>query len=120
MSNLAIGAAHLVAIPVRYIVGKWSNISPSTILMFNAADLGFHALLVTIARFVNQKTSWKIPDEYQFFLSTGIRIASCWAAIYATSRLTEQLPREIAVLSNFAGGISVTVAMLIATWREKE
>jgi len=52
MSTLAITAAHFIAIPVRYAVGRWYNIPTNTLLAFNAAELGLSLLALKIGDYL--------------------------------------------------------------------
>ncbi len=113
MSTLAITAAHFVAIPVRYAVGRWSTLSTSTLLAFNATDLGLNILFMSIVKYTEKKHDWKIPMSLAVPFCFAARAVFCLTAVYVTSRLTKPMSLESAVLTNLASLVSVHVAMSI-------
>jgi hypothetical protein len=116
MSTLAITAAHFVGLPVRYVVGRWSNLSTSTLLVFNATDLGLHILVRSILGYAVQKHHWKISNHLATSIALSTRVVYCLAAVYVTSKLTKPMPLEIAVLTNLAAFVAIYAAYFIAKW----
>jgi hypothetical protein len=110
MSNLAIAAAHLVAIPARYAVGRWYNIPIATLLVFNATDLGLNILIRGI--FENRK--WKVSETQKWSVNFVSRALLCLTAMYVTSKIAQPIPADGAALTEIAGMVSVTVAVVIA------
>jgi hypothetical protein len=120
MSTLAITAAHFVAIPVRYAVGRWYNIPTNTLLAFNAADVGLHILIRQIEEYAAAQETWKkspIPLRAAYILTR--RVIICLAGVYAASRLAEPIPLQAAALTNLAAGLAVAVA-IVSVWWAKE
>lgn len=115
MSTLAITAAHLIAIPARYAVGRWYNIPTNTLLIFNAADLGLY-ILVRGMNYVAREHDWGIANRQAAVLVS--RAVSCLAAVYVTSKLTEPMPLKAAAFTELA--VTITIAITIATWGEEE
>jgi hypothetical protein len=113
MSTLTIAAAHFMAIPVRYAVGRWSNLSTSTLLAFNAADLGLNILFLRIVEYAKKQHDWKIPKRLELPVYLAARVVFFLSAVYVTSRLTKPMPIEAAALTNLASLVSVHVAMRI-------
>jgi hypothetical protein len=108
MSNLAIAAAHLVAIPARYAVGRWHHIPIATLLVFNATDLGLNILARSIA--------WKLSDTPKWRSLFFSRAVFCLTAMYAASNFAQPIPVGSAALTHIASLISVTVAVGLADW----
>ncbi len=116
MSTYAITAAHLVAIPVRYAVGRWYNIPTNTLLAFNAADLGLHILIREIEKYAAAKKPWNPPISLQVAYIFTRRVVFCLAGVYVASILAEPIPLQAAALTNLAAGLAVAVAMVSVGW----
>ncbi len=109
MSNLAIAAAHLVAIPARYAVGRWYNLPTATLLAFNAADVGLNIL----ARGIFQKSKWKFSEAQKWSLIFVGRALICLTAIYVTSKIAQPIPADGAALTDIAAIVSVFAAVAL-------
>ena len=115
MSTLANTAAHFVAIPVRYAVGRWYNIPTNTILAFNAAYIGLHTLDITIAAYC-KVDKWKLTHHQKVTLAFVNRTCLMLAAVYITSKLTDSMPLECAVITNLAAITSGFALVTLAKW----
>lgn len=110
MSTLAITAAHFVAFPVRYAVGRWCNIPTDTLLAYNAADLGLNILFISVVQYVATH-HWKMSKRLATSVFFTVRTVFFLTAVYATSKLTNPISIESAALTNLASLVSVNVAM---------
>ena len=116
MSNLTIAAVYFVAIPARYAVGRWSNISTNTMLVFNATDFGLEILIGSILRYAANNHRKTIPKNLTFPAALVLRTLTCLTAVYVTSRFTEPMPLNTAALTSLASFVSSKVAIEIAKW----
>ena len=117
MSSLAItAAAHLVGIPARYAVGRWSNVPLRTILAFNAADTGLNILIRSVMHYVIN--SRKL--ELSFYQGIGVcifcRLVTCLTALYITYKLTDPMPVGYAAMTSLAAFMSISASVGIANY----
>ncbi len=115
MSTLAITAAHFVAIPVRYVVGRWYNIPTNTLIAFNAADLGLNILVRTIGEYY-KVNKWNLTFYQKITIGIVGRSCIILSALYVTSRLTNRTPIECAVMTNLATITSISALVALAEW----
>jgi hypothetical protein len=106
MSTRAITAAHFVAIPVCYTVGRWYNIPTNTLLAYNATDLGLNIL----GRFIG--IYYKVGEwETSFYQEVAMIIVSqtsiILSALYVTSKLTNPMPIQCAIMTDLAVNTSI-------------
>ena len=114
MSTFAITAAHFVAIPIRYAVGRWYNIPTNTLIAFNAADIGLRILIRQIEYYTIAKKQWgKISIPMQVAYSLIHRVVTCLAGVYVASILTAPMPLEAAALTNLAACAAVVGALYL-------
>jgi hypothetical protein len=119
MSTLAITAAHFVAIPVRYAVGRWYNIPTNTLLAFNAAEIGLTILAKSIGRYY-EAHEWDLTF-YQTVTGTIVyRTCATLSALYLTSKLTDPMPLECAMMTTLASVTSLCALVALAQWIQGE
>ena len=106
MSTLAITAAHFVVTPVRYAVGRWYTIPANTLLAYNAADLGLNILAKSIAIYYNQTATEIIVN----------RTCATLSALYLTSKLTDPMPLECAMMTILSTITSIFALVALAEW----
>jgi hypothetical protein len=112
--------AYYCSIPFRYAVGRWYNISPATLLAYNAADLGLSVLEYRIMSYFDRREREIIPQSLIApFLLTS-KIVYCLAAVYVTSKLTDPMPLEAAELTTVASFVSTIAAAILLTWSKKK
>ncbi len=108
MSTLAITAAHFVAFPVRYAVGRWYNIPTNTMIAFNATDIGLSILAFKIIEYIDKK-QWMKP-MHLFIAGFSMRVVISFIGVYMASILTEPMPSKAAFITCLAG-IFLTLAV---------
>lgn len=118
MSILAITTAHLATMPVRYAVGRWYNIPTTTLLAYNAANIGISILASKIG-------AYAIPEwhfTYYQTITIGIVCRSCFAlfALYLTSKLTDPMPTECAMMTSLASITFVFAMKSLEEWRQQK
>lgn len=121
MSALAITAAHLVAFPVRYAVGRWYNIPTNTLLAFNAADIGLSFLVKSIIGGYCEVRKLNLTLNQEATL--GIVCRTCViipSALYVTSKLTDPMPILCAVMTNLASFITIYALVTLAEWSQRK
>jgi hypothetical protein len=119
MSTLAITAAHFFAIPVRYAVGKWYNIPTNTLLAYNATDLGLNLLALKIGDYL-KIDEWEITVYQEITIGIVSRTCIALSALYITSKLTDPMPIECAVMTNLASTISMLALVALAEWSQRK
>jgi hypothetical protein len=113
-TSLLIGA-HLVAWPVRYLVGRWDKVPVSTILAFNAVDITANMLARSAITFVSTTYRWKAED-YLWQLHTlnlAVRILSCITAYKVVARRKEPMPKRTAVMTNLSAFAAIVWSLFI-------
>jgi hypothetical protein len=118
MSTLAITAAHFVVIPVRYAVGRWHNIPTNTLLAYNAADLGLNILARAIGTYY-KVNEWKLTFYQEITIGIVSRACIVLSALYLTSKLTDPMPVECAVMTNLAAFTSLCALASLAQWSQE-
>jgi len=119
MSTLAITAAHFVAIPVRYAVGRWFNIPTNTLLVYNGAELGLNILALKIGDYFNVD-KWEMTIYQAITIGIVSRICCSLPALYVTSKLTNSMPIECVMMTTLASTIFVIALVTLAEWRQDE
>src|SRR5579863_10353932 len=94
--------AYYFSIPVRYGVGRWYNISPTTLFVYNTADLGLYILEYRITSYFAERERDIIPQNLILPVFLASKIVFYLTAVYVTSKLTEPMPLEVAELTTVA------------------
>jgi hypothetical protein len=118
MSTLAITAAYFVTIPVRYAVGRWCNIPTNTLFAFNAADLGLTILARSIWRYY-KANEWKLTFSQNNTMLIVGRTCIALSALYLTSKLTDPMPIECAVMTTLASVTFFATVIIFAASQGK-
>ena len=113
MSAMAAIAAHLIALPVRYTVGSWNDISTSTLIAFNTANISLNILTRSIESYVINSWRLDLSDHQYLGLIISTRILTCLTAVYITNRITNPIPKRCAAMTSLAASLSIIVGFRI-------
>jgi hypothetical protein len=116
MSTIAITAAHFASLPARFLVGRWSNIPTSTLLAFNALDIGLNTLIRGISTYVIKSRNLNFSKSQMGAFNLSVRLLTFLTAMYVTSRLTHPMPVGYAALTNLVAIFSIHASLSIGGW----
>jgi hypothetical protein len=95
--------SYVIGYTTRYAVGRWNHLPLSSILVFNAADIGSLAILRKITDVLIDHKKWKKSKSSIYGLILTMRCVSCLTGIYVATYFKKPISLKVAALTNLAG-----------------
>ncbi len=115
MSSIpALVGIHFAGLPVRFAIGRWSNLPTSTLITYNPADLTLNLLVRGIIHYIKKShrltfTPWQ--GVGLVLLARTLTIIGAW---HATSLQEKPMPLFYATLVSFSSFLTIILIMELA------